>query len=169
MTKNVTEEHEKHIQEFLESFATAMLSWQSVEERLFFIFSALIGARSPEVASAAFYSVINLSTRLGMINAILPMELALKPDLVDRWEKLKRRIGKASARRNRLAHLTVAVHTDHKDQASLRLRPSQFQFIAPKDQDYDIKQINDWKLSFGELAADLLAFGDDVERVLGAP
>jgi hypothetical protein len=57
---------EAHKREFFESYGRAMLSWQSVELELFFVFHSIIRAHDHRIASAAYHAVTNLNTRLQM-------------------------------------------------------------------------------------------------------
>jgi hypothetical protein len=68
---------EVHEREFFESYGRVMLSWQSVELELFFVFLSIIRARDARyrIVSAAYHAVINFNTRLEMITESLKVAL----------------------------------------------------------------------------------------------
>src|SRR5207253_11449373 len=91
---------------FFEALGRAFGQWQHVEMQLFRVYARLIRPDNAEVAAAAFHSVINFNTRLGMTNSAAHVALADSPAL-SVWNPLYNRAGRQAKRRNELAHFTV--------------------------------------------------------------
>src|ERR1700721_1668037 len=109
----------KNYQEFIITFARSVLIWQTIEQDLFVLFDWLVTphGRLPvarlDVTSAIYYTVIGFKTLFDMLAGA--MRTAYKGRAVlDRWSRLAREIRSASKLRNKLAHGSVAVHTDKK-------------------------------------------------------
>lgn len=156
------------IDEFLHALSAAILTWQKVEQNVFLIFNLLLGPhQNPNVLSAAYHSVVNLNSRLGMINAAAAVALAESPLLKD-WEKLRKRIGQNAARRNILVHFTLHEHIDANGRKTLRMLPSIFDARDRGETDYDINQIVSWRRAFIELSNSLENFWHKASPVLRA-
>lgn len=152
-----SEPTEEHIQEFLETFAKAVLHWGYVEMQLFLIFSVLVGARNSEVASAVYHSVVNFRTRLTMIDSAA--EVALQGNsLLEEWKRLSSTTNKRAQKRNSLAHLMVAGNLKNASSVELCLRPSIFDVRKAQAKEYDLKQIREFRDSFQDLVQKLDTF-----------
>jgi hypothetical protein len=158
----------ENLDDFLNALASALLAWQRVESNLFLIFNFLAGPHEqPAVLSAVYHSVIHLRPRLNMVNAAAAV--VLKDDLsLDVWNKLSERISKSAGRRNNLAHFGLVSHTDIEGRTKVLLKPSIFNINAKPDAEYNIKQIDEWRLSFITLSSDLSKFLDNLPAVLQA-
>jgi hypothetical protein len=159
---------EVHEREFFESYGRAMLSWQSVELELFFVFHSIIRARDARyrIVSAAYHAVINFNTRLEMITKSLKVAL---PDasLQEEWTKLRKKIGKRSAKRNLLAHYTLGGHvTEDSITATLALERSQYDARSKDRQQIDLKQLAECERSFRDLTGLIRTFSSKVSAVL---
>lgn len=156
----MAKKEELDIDEFLYALAAAILAWQPVEGAIFLIFNFLVGPhKNPNVLSAVYHSVINQNIRLKMIDSAAAIVLKGDPYLAE-WEKLSRRVSKASGNRNVLVHFGLVTHMSKGETRSLRLQPSIFDVTEEPGLEYDIKQIREWHDSFITLWRDLNAFLD---------
>ena len=147
---------EKNLYDLLYSLGAAILAWQSVENNLFLIFNFLVGPhRNPNVLSAAYHSVVNLNTRVEMIDAAAAVMLAETPHL-DEWQKLSKRLKKNVGRRNALVHLGLVSYIYAKGKPPrLTIKPGIFDITQTPDLEYNLKQIQEWHIAFDELSRDL--------------
>lgn len=157
-------EYEKHKNDFFYAHSSALLSWQTVEQKLFFIFSDLVNAQSQDVSSAIFHSIVSLQTRLQIISAASAIVLKDNPLLAE-WKKLKKEVEKASNFRNKLAHFELSFESSENDNAYLLIRPSIFDVTATENQLFQIKDIIEWKHFFEILSAQLNVFSEKVSNI----
>lgn len=152
----------KHYAEFMQAYARGLLVWQMVEQNLFFIFSHLINsnAQTP-VVSAVYHTVINFNARLEMTDAAMKMAFHGSPKLGE-WETLIKTMNTCSKLRNKLAHSTLILHTNHGNK-SLRLSPSAFDVREGQDSEYTLGQIADWGIQFKQLALSLADFSSSIQ------
>jgi hypothetical protein len=144
---------EEHVNEFLQTFARAILAWGYVEMNLYLIFQTLMVSRRKEAVSAAYHSVINLKARLDMVNATA--EIMISGSMLDEWKSLARKVSNNSGKRNALAHLLLQGHFNGAKDITLRSNPSIFDVRKAKLKDYDLNQIAEFHDSFRKLASDL--------------
>jgi hypothetical protein len=154
---------------FFETLGRAFGLWQHVEMQLFRVYARLIRPDNAEVASAAFHSVINFNTRLGMTNAAAHVALAGKPAL-SVWNPLHNRAGRQAKRRNELAHFAVVygVNAPASSEFGPFLQPSVFDVTereTARQKRIDANRIRDAGSSFTRLADDLRAFADDLPEL----
>ena len=147
--------------DFLNALGAALLAWQRVENNLFLIFNFLAGPhKKPAVLSAIYYSGVNLMPRLKMVNATAEVVLKDNPYLQE-WKKLHKKILKRADNRNSLAHFGLVRHKNG-EKIKLFLKPSLFNVNADHNLEYDVKQIDKWRLSFIDLSSDLSKFLDNL-------
>ena len=154
---------------FFEAVGRTFGMWQHVEMQLFRIYARLIRPDNAEVASAAFHSVVNFSTRLGMTNAAAHVALAGSPALAV-WNPLHNRTGRQAKRRNELAHFAVVygVNPPTHPEFGPFLQPSIFNVTereTAKQKRIDASKIRDAGTSFTRLADDLRAFADGLPEL----
>jgi hypothetical protein len=159
---------------FFEAVGRAFGLWQHVEMQLFRVYARLIRPENAEVASAAFYSVVNFNTRLGMTNAAAHVALARSAAL-SVWNPLHNRAGRQAKRRNELAHFAVVYGVNPSTPVAFGpfLQPSIFDVTereTARQKRIAISHIKDAGDSFTRLAEDLRAFADglpELESSLG--
>ena len=154
---------------FFEAVGRAFGVWQHVEMQLFRVYARLIRPENAEVASAAFYSVVNFNTRLGMTNAAAHVALAGNAAL-SVWNALHNRAGRQAKRRNELAHFAVVygVNPPTSSEFGPFLQPSIFDVTereTARQKRIDASRIKDAGNSFTRLAEDLTAFADGLPEL----
>ncbi len=154
---------------FFEAVGRAFGVWQHVEMQLFRVYARLIRPENAEVASAAFYSVVNFNTRLGMTNAAAHVALAGNAAL-SVWSALHNRAGRQAKRRNELAHFAVVYGVNPPTSAEFGpfLQPSIFDVTereTARQKRIDATRIKDAGNSFTRLAEDLTAFADGLPEL----
>ena len=154
---------------FFEAVGRAFGLWQHVEMQLFRIYARLIRPENAEVASAAFHSVVNFNTRLGMTNAAAHIVLTGSAALAV-WNPLHNRAGRQAKRRNELAHFAVVYGVNPPTSAGFGpfLQPSVFDVTereTAKQKRIDANRIKDAGDSFTRLADDLRAFADGLPEL----
>ncbi len=157
---------EAHERQFFEAYGRAMLSWQSVELELFFVFQSIIRAHDHRIASAAYHAITNLNTRLETITEALKVALP-NVSLQQEWTKLRKQIGKRAAKRNLLAHYTLGGHvTEDGMTATTRLERSLYDARDKDRQQIDLKQLVDYERQFHDLAGAIATFSSNVRAAL---
>ena len=154
---------EMHDDAFMEAHARAVFEWENVEQKLLYIFCALVRSASPAVSTAIFHVVVNLHTRLNMIDAAAKTFLA-DPDLAAEWAALRERVSTISKHRDRLALFTAA--SDPGAKTSPRRRATDLDIVTSSTEDVDLGQVRKWHGEFQVLAAELDRFMDSVEAAL---
>ncbi len=154
---------------FFEALGRAFGQWQHVEMQLFRVYARLIRPANAEVASAAFHSVINFNTRLGMTNAAAHLAVAGSA-MLSTWNPLYNRAGRQAKRRNELAHFAVVygVNPPTASEFGPFLQPSVFNVTerqTAKEKRIDVNKIRDAGNSFTRLADDLRAFADGLPEL----
>jgi hypothetical protein len=91
--------------------------WTSMETKLVYIFSLLLGL-APERAGLILYSIINFQTWLSLITDLFASE-PLFNQFASRWNKKFERLRALNETRTRLAH-----HTSLQAESDFDLRPS---------------------------------------------
>jgi hypothetical protein len=134
-----------------------MISWQAVEFRLLLLFLNIIRARDLHIASAVYHAVTNVNTRIEMITEGLKVALP-EPALQQESTKLRKKIGKHTAKRNSLAHYTVTPHLPQDGPATLRLTRSMLDTRVKERQEIDLRQLEEYERLFRQLAAVIDAF-----------
>jgi hypothetical protein len=160
----------EHERVFFETLGRAFGLWQYVEMQLFRVYTRLLRPDNAEVASAAFHSVINFNTRLGMTNAAAHVALAAGSPALSVWNALYNRAGRQAKRRNELAHFTVVygVNPPTPSEFGPFLQPSVFDVTereTARQQRIDSSKIRDAGNSFTRLADDLRAFADGLPEL----
>ena len=156
---------EMHDHAFMETHARAMFEWEAVEQKLLYVFSALVRSASPAVSTAIFHVVVNLHTRLNMIDAAAKTFLT-DPDLAAQWVALRERVSATSKHRDRLALFTAA--SDPATKTSPRRRATDFDMVTISTEDVDLRQLREWHGEFQVLAAEIDRFLDRVESALSS-
>lgn len=154
---------------FFEAVGRAFGLWQRVEMQLFRIYARLIRPDNAEVASAAFHSVVNFNTRLGMTNAAAHVALAGNSAL-SLWNPLHNRAGRQAKKRNELAHFTVVygVNPPTSSEFGPFLQPSVFDVTereTARHKRLDAGRIRGAGNSFTRLADDLRTFADGLPEL----
>ena len=150
---------EMHDDAFMEAHAGAIFEWETVEQKLLYVFSALVRSASPGVSTAIFHVVVNLHTRLNMIDAAAKTFLT-DAGLSEEWTILRERVNATSKHRNRLA--LIAGGSDTGTRTSPRRRATDFDVITTSMAQVDIRQVREWRSEFEDLAAELHRFLDRV-------
>jgi hypothetical protein len=148
---------DKHTKQFLETYGRAMISWQAVEFRLLLLFLTIIRARDWDTASAVYHAVTNINTRIEMITEGLKVALP-EPALQQEWAKLRKKIWKHAAKRNLLAHYTVAPNSPKDGAVTLHLTRSIFDTRDKERRAIDLQQIEEYERLFRQLATVIDAF-----------
>lgn len=165
----MTQSESKLDPDLLLAHSLALVGWQFVETNIFFIFAYLIRSQHGGAMSAAYHSVINLNTRLEMIDSAAHIILEGNP-LLDEWNRLLKKIKKRARRRNDLAHFGISMLSDKtKTPGKNVLVSSIFDPRESKVREYDIKQINEIYHSFILLKDDLDAFLQKLSKVVPPP
>lgn len=157
--------NQEGMDQFLMSFASALLSWQPIEHNLFLIFNFLAGPhKTPAVLSAIYYTSGTVKPQLKMVDAVAKVVLKDNPYLAE-WENLERKISNSMEKRNYLAHFSLTRHSS-KDKESFFLKPSMFNIKAHHERDYGIESINAWRESFVTLENEMSTFLDNLPNEL---
>lgn len=154
---------EMHDDAFMEAHARAVFEWETVEQKLLYIFSALVRSASPAVSTAIFHVVVNLHTRLNMIDAAAKTFLT-DPGLAAEWAALRERVSATSKHRDRLALFAAAV--DPGAETSPRRRATDFDMVTTSTDAVDLWQVRQWHEEFQVLAEELDRFTDRLEAAL---
>lgn len=94
---------------FYHELGIAIATWASVEEALFNLVSKCVFPADRGMLSVGFFSIENFRSKLQFVESLLTMKFAgIKA--VNNWPALKERLGKASAKRNKLAHRRVRIY-----------------------------------------------------------
>jgi len=134
-----------------------MISWQAVEFRLLLLFLTIIRARDWDTASAVYHAVTNINTRVEMITEGLKVALPESAPQQE-WEKLRKKIWKHAAKRNLLAHNTVAPNFPKDGAVTLRLTRSIFDTRDKERRTIDLQQLEEYERLFRQLATVIDAF-----------
>ena len=148
-----------------EAHARAIFEWETVEQKLLYVFSALVRSASPGVSTAIFHVVVNLHTRLSMIDAAAKTFLA-DTGLSAEWTLLRERVNATSKHRNRLALSGGAPSTGAK--TSPRRRATDFDLATGSSEEVDLPQVRKWHREFQDLAEELHRLIDRVEASISA-
>jgi hypothetical protein len=154
---------EMHDEAFTEAHASAIFEWETVERKLLYVFSALMRSASPGVSTAISHVVVNLHTRLNMIDAAAKTFLT-DSGLSSEWTVLRERVNAMSRHRNRLALSTAVPNMGAK--TSPRRRATAFDLATTSAEEVDVRQVGIWHSEFQDLAAELHLFLDRVEAAL---
>ncbi|MGD0234613.1 MAG: hypothetical protein ABSC55_08745 [Syntrophorhabdales bacterium] len=159
----------ENLDDFLKAFAEAFLAWQGVESNLFLIYNFLVGPDpNPALLSAKYNSVWPLNSHRKMVDDAAADVLKNNKCSLKEWEGLSRKISDGADRRNKLAHFELAYHTDADGKTKALLRPSIFKSKIKTNkkyeeyEEYDIKQIREWEMSFHSIADGLSRFLNDL-------
>ncbi|MBK8209803.1 MAG: hypothetical protein IPK78_07295 [Rhodospirillales bacterium] len=145
----------------------ALSTWQAVEDAIFELFSAMLGARDASISSALFYSADHLSYKLSMTDAISAVVLAGSSHLLE-WDKLKERSRKRSHDRNRLAHFNTIWVSD--DTGTYKLLRQAINDRSERNKSaIDQQQLEDIWRSFCLLCADIRAFTCKIREISPSP
>jgi hypothetical protein len=151
---------------FLEKYARAMLSWQYVEAKLFFLFLALVRGKNDRIVSAAYHSISGFGARIGMITAAINVSLSPVEEAKE-WKSLRKRIEESAGNRNALAHSMALGHQPETGPAALMLKRSIFDTRAGGNQEeYNIGHLELWEREFSQLADDIQVYLDKVTASL---
>ena len=155
----------KHCDEFMKTYAQALLTWQVVEQNIFFIFSHVVRSNAQyPVVSALYHTVINFNARLEMVDAAMQIAYQGNPKL-DEWRSLLMELTGCVKFRNKLAHSTLFIHKS-KEINTLRLAPSAFDVRDGQDVNYTLKQIDGWKKRFRELALKTAKYAESINAIV---
>ena len=125
----------------------AITQWQGVEEGVSLLFSSLVVRESDQsaVANAAFHSILNFESKLGMIHSAINMHFFGWPlthgqepcEPLEEWRPLHNRAIRRAKRRNELAHFALTLDEKRK--------PGQRYYLSP-----NIINLRSWMLSAGK-------------------
>jgi hypothetical protein len=168
-TVELHEPDPKTEQEFYAALGYALSRWQKVEMELFRVYERVVGTASL-ASRAAFHSIINFNSRLGMTNAAAEISLANTPQL-DEWRALSKELDKMVRKRNILAHFVVvqrfsitAKHGPDPRNGELFLQPSFYDLknnLTMSEQQrkaYDLKYLQSVAVCFEELKLKVFNF-----------
>jgi hypothetical protein len=155
----------RHCDEFMKTYAQALLTWQVVEQNIFFIFSHVVRSNAQyPVVSALYHTVINFNARLEMVDAAMQIAYQGNPKL-DEWRSLVMELTGCVKFRNKLAHSTLIVHKN-REIKTLRLAPSAFDVRDGQDVNYTLKQMAGWKKRFRELGLKTATYAESINAVV---
>jgi hypothetical protein len=171
--KLVVPQYPEEEKEFYMAIGKAITQWQEVEGKLAMIFSAsMSGNQRTEkmhnaYANAAFHTVLNFETKLGMTNSAIEMAhfslgyTDLK--MLEAWHPLFNRASRRAKRRNELAHFQMHYDWNRKPGRRYYLRPNTMDMrawmkFAGHPPERDTCLIRATGQSFEKLGLDLTAF-----------
>jgi hypothetical protein len=103
----ITDTNPSQAPQFYLALGRAITSWQIVESEICGVFVKVSTCRDEQVASAIFYSPQDFSEKLKLV--LCSARLSLDTPELDEWEKLHKRLIKASELRNELAHFHAVI------------------------------------------------------------
>ncbi|MEJ1117880.1 hypothetical protein V9K92_05290 [Phyllobacterium sp. CCNWLW109] len=90
---------------------TALHNWSRVEGSVINVLWRCMGAPSPQPASIVWSNIVNLNTKLRIVEQIVPLKIA-DAEAIKLWSKISEKIISASKSRNKLAHFEI-VHFEN--------------------------------------------------------
>ena len=147
--------------EFYELMGRAISQWAYLEDQVYHTYRKIINPGDLVAAATAYHSILNMNTRLDMIDAGLAVSKKYKSHLPE-WEKLRKKIRKKSAHRAKLAHWTVVQDAGQPNElgVTMYLQPPTYDFGSYNDdgerEKLHAKQVVDFASPhYSRLAADL--------------
>jgi hypothetical protein len=150
-------------QEFFECLGRAISQWAYVEDQVYHTYRVIIDPGDWIASAAAYHSVINMKTRLDMIDAALSVSRHYKHRLSE-WEKIRKKIGNQSVRRNKVAHWTVTHDATQDDEpgVTMYLQAPLYDFRKISEEGHrekiDTKQVVQWAGAFAKLGLEIEDF-----------
>lgn len=163
---------------FFDAIGKSIHHWANVEHALGMVLCGALGrydtCDEDGVILATFYAVDNFRSKLSMVDAALRARLDKHP-LLEKWigvtgqKGLCDKVQKASLRRNKFVHFTVASPYDYKP-GSIVLVPNVYNRylhtrIGRKFEQYTYKDIAQTSANWEPLSNLLFAYGSDVRRL----
>lgn len=148
---------QKERDRFYQAIGFAISQWAHVEAALANIFVYLVAAQDGGAANAAFFSAINFSLKLEMVDAAATIHLH-EPQLLKQWSDLRRELNSKSKIRNNLAHFMSVIRVDKADKYTYYLEQNVFdlkRLLKAKAPKYNCQNIEYEAARFGELAEKL--------------
>lgn len=142
--------------EFYEILGRTISQWAYLEDQVYHTYRRIIDPGDWVAAAAAYHSILNMNTRLDMIDAGLAVSKKHKTHLPE-WKKLRKKIRKQSARRARLAHWTVTQDATQPGErgVTMYLQPPTYDFGKygenGKREIVTAKQVAHWASAFAQL------------------
>jgi hypothetical protein len=152
---------------FYAAIGFAISQWQHVEVALANIFISLTRSADGSAANAAFFSAINFSIKLDMVDAAARMRFFSHNPMLAEWDALFDLTHSKSKIRNNLAHFMSAIRVERQDKYRYYLEESVFDFnniAKTKSPRYNFANIEHEARSFGEIAQKLISFLDAIPR-----
>lgn len=154
--------------EFFELLGRAISQWALLEDNIYHTYRKVIDPNDWVAAAAAYHAVINMTSRLDMIEAAFSCSKRYGDRLTE-WEKLHSKIRKQSARRAKLAHWTVVQDATVAGESgvTMYLQPPAYDFTTKRDENgrterITTKQIVQWANGFALLSGRVEDFWRDL-------
>ena len=155
--------------EFYELLGRTISTWTMVEDQIYHTCRVVIDARDWVAFAAAYHAVVNMNTRLEMIEAAISCSTKHNQHL-EAWTILQRKIRRHAGRRNRLAHWTVVQSATKPEETgcTMYLEPPTYNFAAKRDESgkpetITVAQIGQWASGFVGLMVDVEKFWRGLE------
>jgi hypothetical protein len=150
-------------QQFFEYLGRAVSQWAYVEDQVYHTYRVIIDPGDWVASAAAYHSVINMKTRLDMIDAALNVSRQYK-DRFSEWGKIRKKIRDQSARRNKVAHWTVTGDATRDDETGVTMYLHAPFYDVRKiseeghQEKVDVKQLAQWTSAFAKLGMEIEDF-----------
>jgi hypothetical protein len=166
---------QKQIKEFYQAIGIALTAWQMVESALYLIFERSIVPKRPGSAGCAFHAPQHSKTQLAMADAAVRFAFfsadeEKRNDLIERWDKLRRKVDKKLTIRNHFAHFHAMTYFDQQiENERILLEPGIYDFrfaVGIRERKkYGINEIRTSAETFRKLSDDLYAFVKEIPPI----
>lgn len=153
--------------EFYATLGHAITTWAHVEQALYTVYFNAVGSPDSLAPSAAFFSIINFTAKLKMVDSVMIFRYQSYPDVLERWRDVRNKLERRANRRNILAHWQLIINAADGSM-SHRLTPHLFDpnpFKRGKDRPYlSVQDIHEIDLKFRECRRELSELADYLEQ-----
>jgi hypothetical protein len=108
--------------DFYAAVGEAITKWANIEGALLNLLSRLLRAEEFQPLSAGYYSMVSFKAQLAFIDAVAMYVLEKDEDIIE-WNAIFNKLGRASDRRNALAHLSAEFAPQRKPGKRYTLGP----------------------------------------------
>lgn len=152
--------------EFYATLGHAITQWASVERALFLLYWHTMGEPTSAAPVAAYFSVINFSAKLSMVDNAMIARYRNHPDILKTWAPIKNWVGKRAKDRNELAHNQLVIDARVEGAMSHCLVPLMFNpnpALRGKNPKLTTEQIADLAIKFNQAARRLDDFWERLQ------
>ena len=150
--------------EFYYALGRAISQWADVEERLYLLYQKIINSDNFFGMSASYFSIINFSNKLDMVDKVLRASY-FDDKILKKWDKISDRIRTKNIHRNHLAHYSTTFNNLKKPGDRIYLSPSISNINAAlakktlsKKHTYNTRRLEELVPVFAKLAKDIHNF-----------